>query len=83
MIINNNYDVSKFDGKKYLYFSEVNSFGGTNKFLAYAFLIMAGIVVLIMFIFCILYLVKLRGTDLYSTDGLKWWLNLNFIDNFN
>lgn len=72
MVIANNFDVSYFDGKKYLYFSEVNAFGGTNKFLAYAFLVMAGVVVLIMIVFCILYFVKLRGQDLYSTEGLKW-----------
>ena len=41
-------------------------------FLAYAFLIMAGVVVLIMFVFVVLYFVKLRGVDLYSTEGLKW-----------
>lgn len=72
MDIRNNFDVSKFDGKKYLYFSEINTFGGTNMFLAYAFLIMAGIVVVIMIVFVILYFVKLRGTDIYSTEGMKW-----------
>jgi hypothetical protein len=72
MWIYNNFDVESFDGKKYLYFSEVNAFGGTNKFLAYAFLIMAGLVVLIMIVFIILNVVKARGQDVYSTEGLKW-----------
>lgn len=58
MYVGNNFDVSAFDGKKYIYLSEVNAFGGTNKFLGIAFLAMAGVVVLIMIIFLILYCVR-------------------------
>jgi hypothetical protein len=72
MEIMNNYDVSRFDGKKYIYFSEVNAFGGTNKFLGIAFLSVAGLVVLIMLVFIVLYFIKLRGTDIYSTENLNW-----------
>jgi hypothetical protein len=64
--------VSQFDGKKYVYLSEVNGLGGTNKFLGIAFLVMAGAVVLIMFIFAILYCVRIQGKDLYSVENLKW-----------
>lgn len=71
-VINNNYDVSEFDGHKYIYLSTVNAFGGTNAFLGIAFLAMAGIVVAIMIVFVILYCVKIRGHDIYSTDNLKW-----------
>jgi hypothetical protein len=70
--IDNRYNVTKFEGKKYVYFSEVNTFGGTNLFLGYAFLIMAGVVVLIMFIFIILYFARIKGRDIYSTENLKW-----------
>ena len=72
LTIQNNYDVSEFDGHKYVYFSEVNSLGGTNKFLGIAFLGMAGVVFLIMVIFTILYFVRLKGKDIYSTENLKW-----------
>lgn len=64
--------MSQFDGKKYIYLSEVNALGGSNKFLGYIFIAMAGVVALIMAIFVILYLVRLRGTDLYSIENLKW-----------
>lgn len=72
MIINNNYDVKRFDGKKYIYISEVNTLGGTNKFMGVAFLAMGGIVVFIMIVFIILYFVKLKGKDIYSTENLHW-----------
>ncbi len=73
IMIANNFDVSAFDGKKYVYLSEVNAFGGTNKFLGIAFLAMAAVVVLIMIVFVILYFVKLRGDkNFYSTENLQW-----------
>lgn len=72
MTILNTYDVSGFDGKKYIYLSEVNAFGGNNKFLGIAFLAMAGVVVFIMLIFIILYFVRLQGKDIYSTENLQW-----------
>lgn len=72
IVVRNNYDVSQFDGHKYIYLSEVNTLGGTNIFLGVAFIVMASIVVLIMLIFVVLYCVKIRGTDIYSTDNLKW-----------
>ncbi len=70
--VQNTYDVSGFDGKKYIFLSEVNAFGGSNKFLGIAFLAMAGIVVFIMLIFIVLYFVRLQGKDLYFTDNLQW-----------
>lgn len=72
VLINNQFDVSQFDGKKYIYLSEVNGLGGTNKFLGVAFLVMAGVVVLIMLIFIILYFTRIAGKDLYSVENLKW-----------
>ncbi len=61
IVIDNKFEVSQFDGKKYIYLSEVNSLGGTNTFLGIAFLIMAGIVVLILIIFVVLYFTKIHG----------------------
>lgn len=72
IIINNKFDVSTFDGKKYIYFSTVNSLGGTNKFLGIAFLLMAAVVVAIMVVFIILYFTKIHGKDLYSPEKVKW-----------
>ena len=46
--------------------------GGTNKFLGIAFLIMAGIVVLILIVFVVLYFTKIHGQDLYSPEKVKW-----------
>ena len=71
-LINNTYDVSTFSGEKYIYLTEVNTFGGTNPFLGIVFLAFSGVVVLIMLIFTILYFVRIRGKDLYSTENLKW-----------
>jgi hypothetical protein len=72
MMIENNYDVSSYSGKKYIYFSEVNALGGTNMFLGIIFLVFAGIVVFIMLIFSILYCIRISGRDLYSTENMKW-----------
>lgn len=71
-VVSNNYDVSSFSGEKYIYLSEVNSFGGTNVFLGIVFLVFAGVVVLIMMIFSVLYFVRIRGKNLYSTENMKW-----------
>ena len=70
--IDNKFEVSTFDGKKYIYLSEVNALGGTNKFLGIAFLLMAAVVVLIMLIFVVLYFTKIHGKDLYSPEKVKW-----------
>jgi len=58
LVISNKFDVSGFEGKKYIYLSEVNTLGGTNNFLAIAFMAMAAIIIVIMQIFSILYCCK-------------------------
>ncbi len=72
IVIDNKFEVSSFDGKKYVYFSEVNSLGGTNKFLGIAFLLMGAVVVVIMAVFIVMYFVKIHGKDLYSPEKVKW-----------
>jgi len=72
LTIENKYDVSAFEGKKFVYLSEVNDFGGTNKFMAVSFLFMAGVVVFIMIVFVFLYFARLKKGDIYSTDNLEW-----------
>jgi hypothetical protein len=71
-IPNNNYDVSNWDGKKYIYLSTVNDLGGTNDFLGIAFLTMGGIVAFIMIVFVVLKLVKGKDEELYSIDNMSW-----------
>mmetsp|Transcript_12838 Transcript_12838/g.9301 ORF Transcript_12838/g.9301 Transcript_12838/m.9301 type:complete len:103 (+) Transcript_12838:702-1010(+) len=71
-IIENTYDVAAFEGKKYLYLSEVNSFGGTNTFMGIMLLSFAGVVFFIMFVFVVLYFFKIKGKDIYSTENMKW-----------
>eukprot|EP00350_Pseudokeronopsis_sp_OXSARD2_P012878 CAMPEP_0170556354 /NCGR_PEP_ID=MMETSP0211-20121228/16406_1 /TAXON_ID=311385 /ORGANISM="Pseudokeronopsis sp., Strain OXSARD2" /LENGTH=72 /DNA_ID=CAMNT_0010866639 /DNA_START=791 /DNA_END=1009 /DNA_ORIENTATION=+ len=72
MTIENTYDVSEFVGTKSIYLSEVNALGGTNPFLGIMFLAFSGVVLFIMFIFVILYYMKIKGKDIYSTDNMKW-----------
>lgn len=68
----NNFEVSSFGAKKYLYLSEVNDFGGSNAFMGMTFLIIAGIVLLIMIVFIVLYITRLHGKDIYSTENMEW-----------
>jgi uncharacterized membrane protein len=70
--IENRFDVSKFDGKKYLYISEVNRFGGKSRFMGIFFLVMAAILVLMMLVFVFLYFTRVHGKDIYSTEDLTW-----------
>ena len=70
--ISNNFDVSEFNAKKYIYLSEVNDFGGTNKFMGITFLVIAGIVFMFMIAFLLLYFFRIYGKDIYSTDNMEW-----------
>lgn len=72
VVINNRFQVDYFNGKKYIYISTVNSLGGTNTFLGIAFLVMAGVVVVIMIVFVVLYFLKIHGQDLYAPEKVKW-----------
>jgi hypothetical protein len=69
---NNWINVTQFEGRKYLYLSEVNRFGGKDDTFGVVLLIMTAVIVLIMFIFIVLYFVKIRGQDIYSTQNLSW-----------
>jgi hypothetical protein len=65
--------MSLFDGKKYIYLSEVNDFGGTNDFMGIALLCMSAIVMIIMIVFTIMYFIKIRGHyDYYDPDYIEW-----------
>ncbi len=70
--IENRFDVTKFDGRKYIYISEVNGLGGKSRFLGVFFLVMTAIVILMMVIFVFLYLTRVRNKDIYSTKDLTW-----------
>ena len=70
--ISNKFDVSEFDGKKYILLSEVGTLGGTSKLLGIGFLASAGVVFLMSLIFILMYFTHIRGQDLYSLENVKW-----------
>lgn len=49
----NNWDVSIFGGKKYFILSETNVFGGKNSFLAYSYIAVGVIAIILSMIFCL------------------------------
>ena len=56
--IENNYDVSYYEGQKAIFLSTVNTFGGKNDFLGIAYLVMGGISILACILFPALYYSK-------------------------
>ena len=55
LTIENNYDVNKFDGKKFLILSTVNAFGGKNTFLGFSYILLGQICILLAIAFIIGY----------------------------
>ena len=53
--IANNFDVSSFNGKKYLILSTVNAFGGKNSFLGISYIVLGGISIILAVVFVIGY----------------------------
>ena len=53
--IDNKFDVSSFNGKKYLILSTVNAFGGKNSFLGISYIVLGGISIILAFVFVIGY----------------------------
>ena len=53
--IENKFDVSSFNGKKYLILSTVNAFGGKNSFLGISYIVLGGISIILAVIFIIGY----------------------------
>ena len=53
--IENKFDVSSFNGKKYLILSTVNAFGGKNSFLGISYIVLGGISIVLAIIFIIGY----------------------------
>ena len=60
LIIENNFDVEKFDGKKYLILSTVNVFGGKNTFLGISYIVLGAICIVLSIIFIIGYNIHQR-----------------------
>ncbi len=55
LIVENNYNVSSFEGEKYIILSNINSFGGNNKFLGICYIIVGGISIILSIVFIIGY----------------------------
>jgi hypothetical protein len=53
--IEDNFDVSSFNGKKFLILSTVNAFGGKNSFLGISYIVLGGISIILAIIFIIGY----------------------------
>ena len=53
--VDNNYNVSSFEGEKYIILSNINSFGGNNKFLGICYIIVGGISIILSIVFIIGY----------------------------
>lgn len=58
MVIENNYAVDTFQGKKYFVLSTTNALGGKNYFLAVCYIVVGTLCCLFAFIFCIAYMRK-------------------------
>lgn len=58
--IKNNYDVSTFDGEKYIVLSTANAFGGKNKFLGISYIVVGGICIILAIVFLIGYQIHQR-----------------------
>ena len=59
--IENNFDVSSFNGKKYLILSTVNAFGGKNSFLGISYIVLGGISIVLAIVFIIGYKKKKKN----------------------
>ena len=55
VIIHDNFDVSSFNGKKFLILSTVNAFGGKNSFLGISYIVLGGISIILAIVFIIGY----------------------------
>ena len=55
LTIENNFDVTKFDGKKFLILSTVNAFGGKNTFLGISYIVLGAICIVLAVVFIIGY----------------------------
>jgi LEM3 (ligand-effect modulator 3) family / CDC50 family len=60
--IDNNYDVSSFDGKKSFVLSTTNALGGKNYFLAICYIVVGALCIVFAIIFLIAFLKK-RGSN--------------------
>ena len=70
--IQNRFSTAEFGGKKFVYITEFNHFGGKSLFLGIVMLVMSGVVVIMILIFVFLYFTKVHKKDIYSTDVLAW-----------
>ncbi len=61
MTIQNNYDVSQFEGKKSFVLSTTNALGGKNYFLAICYIVVGGLCFVFAIIFLVAYLRKKRA----------------------
>jgi len=67
LAINNNYDVSTFNGAKYFVLSTVNAFGGKNNFLGISYIVVGSICIVMAILFFIGYKVHISNSNTKKT----------------
>ena len=72
LYIDNKWDSSLFDGKKWLILSEVNVFGGKNWFLGWAFIVFGILSFVLGFLFLIVYLIKNKNSLDYNNPEVNY-----------
>lgn len=71
MVIEDNYDVSGWDGQKYFVLSEVNSLGGRNHFLGILYLAAGGLCCFFAMLFIIAKLMRGNKED-KEPEQIRW-----------
>jgi len=61
LYVQSNWDASIFKGEKWVVFSQTNAFGGTNYFLAYSYLAIGGLAILLSILFIIRKVMRPKG----------------------
>lgn len=61
LLIQNNYEVAPFQGKKSFVISTTNALGGKNYFLAICYITVGTLCMLFSFVFCVAYMKKRNG----------------------
>lgn len=61
LVINNNWNSTIFSGQKWIVLSQTNAFGGTNYFLAYSYLAIGGVAILLAILFIFRKITRPKG----------------------
>lgn len=71
LTIEDNYRSELIDNEKYIYLSEVSTFGGKNFVLSYFFMLAAVICLMILLFFVVLYFLKVQGRRIEEESYIR------------